>query len=265
MHIKKEVENRHNEILNALERIERNSANLPDGNLLIKQKKKPTFYHEHIDKDGNKTSTYLSKSDIKLIRALATKGYLKKLKRIVESEEKALARFIKDYNPEQKYDLYDNMNESRKDLVTPVFASVEEKVKEWRDETYASNDFHSEGLKVENSKGEMMRSKSEVIIANIISEYKDLEYRYEKPLEVMGGVSTLYPDFTIMNTKTGKIYYLEHIGMLEVSEYAESFIKKMNTYTKNGLRLGVDVLCTFESRTSGIDIAATRRTIEYML
>ena len=56
-----------------------------------------------------------------------------------------------------------------------------------------------------------MRSKSEVIIANLLHA-KGINYHYEEPLEFDG--ITNYPDFTIEDGSTGKTYYWEHLGML---------------------------------------------------
>ena len=63
-------------------------------------------------------------------------------------------------------------------------------------------------------RGEKVRSKSEVIIANhLYQKEKDLkiEYSYETKYEGKNGDCKL-PDFTI--TKGDKIYLLEHLGML---------------------------------------------------
>ena len=63
-----------------------------------------------------------------------------------------------------------------------------------------------------------MRSKSEVIIANILAKNNEhLLYKYERPLEVViaGHTQTIHPDFTIINIHTGKITYWEHAGRMD--------------------------------------------------
>lgn len=71
--------------------------------------------------------------------------------------------------------------------------------------------------------GDRVRSKSEVIIANILHQ-SGIEYQYEEVLFAPDG-SWRWPDFTL-NVK-GKTYYWEHLGMLDNEEYAREWkIKK---------------------------------------
>ena len=68
-----------------------------------------------------------------------------------------------------------------------------------------------------------MRSKSEVIIANLLHA-RGIEYRYEEPLEIDG--LTKYPDFTIEDDNTGRTYYWEHLGMLSDERYRKKVARK---------------------------------------
>ena len=61
------------------------------------------------------------------------------------------------------------------------------------------------------SRGEMVRSKSEVIIADHLAN-NGVEYGYEQPLTIKG--VTKYPDFTIEDMESGLTFYWEHCGML---------------------------------------------------
>lgn len=81
-------------------------------------------------------------------------------------------------------------------------------------------------------KGEVVRSKSEVIIANILYS-KEISYSYEKPL-TLGNV-TKYPDFTIEDDESGITYYWEHCGLLTDSFYKASWDAKKIWYRGNGI------------------------------
>lgn len=70
-------------------------------------------------------------------------------------------------------------------------------------------------------RGEMVRSKSEVIVANIL-EKMNIGYAYEEPLDVNG--KTYIPDFTLRYQ--GKIAYLEHLGMLGIKSYEKHWNEK---------------------------------------
>ena len=75
----------------------------------------------------------------------------------------------------------------------------------------------------------MVRSKSEVIIANILFD-RDITFYYEKPLYAPAG-SFYLPDFTIVHR--GEQYYWEHLGLLEKDEYRRHWETKKAWYEKH--------------------------------
>ena len=76
-------------------------------------------------------------------------------------------------------------------------------------------------------RGEAVRSKSEVIIADKLYRQK-LDYHYEAPLELGGVVK--YPDFTIEDDDAGKTYYWEHCGLLTDPAYLQRWSAKEKWY-----------------------------------
>lgn len=86
------------------------------------------------------------------------------------------------------------------------------------------------GRKHVASDGTLVRSKSEMIIANLLHA-KDLPYEYEAALT--RGSETRRPDFTI-RTPT-RTYYWEHLGMLGDAAYAQKWAKKEAWYKANGI------------------------------
>lgn len=78
-------------------------------------------------------------------------------------------------------------------------------------------------------KGERVRSKSEVIIANLLYQ-NNISYEYEKKLEYEKG-KWLEPDFTITLTD-GRELYWEHLGMLGVEDYDNRWLQKQDIYDK---------------------------------
>jgi hypothetical protein len=85
------------------------------------------------------------------------------------------------------------------------------------------------------TRGDAVRSKSEVIIANLLHS-KNIQYHYESPLEIDG--VTKYPDFTIEDDDTGITYYWEHCGMLADPEYKSRWEEKKQWYSGNGILEG---------------------------
>jgi hypothetical protein len=82
------------------------------------------------------------------------------------------------------------------------------------------------------SRGEAVRSKSEVIIANLLHA-KGIDYHYEHPLELGGVVK--YPDFTIEDDAAGITYFWEHCGLLHDSTYRRRWEEKRLWYLENGI------------------------------
>ena len=92
--------------------------------------------------------------------------------------------------------------------------------------------FFEENLIHRTSRGEMVRSKSEVIIADRLAAL-GVEYIYEHPLSIGG--ATKYPDFMIEDMESGNTFYWEHCGMLHVPSYRRRWEEKLAWYKANGI------------------------------
>jgi hypothetical protein len=79
-----------------------------------------------------------------------------------------------------------------------------------------------------SSRGEPMRSKSEVIIADQLAA-AGIDYEYEAKLVGRDG-KTRIPDFTVIDDDSGRSYYWEHCGMLMDPDYAKRWAKKLDWY-----------------------------------
>ncbi|MEM3765831.1 MAG: AAA family ATPase [Candidatus Bathyarchaeia archaeon] len=91
---------------------------------------------------------------------------------------------------------------------------------------------HPERLIHKTRTGVLVRSKSEVIVANILTDF-GISYEYEKPLYSKKDPNGFrLPDFTIKYE--GEEFYWEHLGMLEDPEYRKEWKIKENWYKENG-------------------------------
>lgn len=232
------------------------------------QKKKELIYYYHQYKVDTKKSwirKYINKNDFSLAKNLAQKHYAQAVKPIIEKNLKILKQFIGEYHPEEIEKIYDDLPSNRKILVDPYQISREERIRRWQQEEYEKNESYPENLRYETMQGEYVRSKSELIIADILYQHRnDILYKYERPLCLImdGREKTIYPDFTILNINTGEIVYWEHAGLMNDPHYADGFVKKMNTYISNGLRPGKDVLFSYESVTNPLEIGVIRKMVE---
>lgn len=92
--------------------------------------------------------------------------------------------------------------------------------------------FFEERLIHRSGRGEPMRSKSEVIIADALAA-AGVGYEYESAL-ILGG-ERRSPDFTIVDAESGRTYYWEHCGMLNDPGYARRWDAKQQWYRENGV------------------------------
>ncbi len=105
------------------------------------------------------------------------------------------------------------------------------------------------------SNGTLVRSKSEVIVADALTA-AGVEFDYEK--QFMGRDDTIrIPDFTIEDAATGEIYIWEHLGMLTDPGYADAWQRKKQWYADNGVEEGggefAKLIVTQDDERGGID------------
>lgn len=115
-------------------------------------------------------------------------------------------------------------------------------------------------------RGDAVRLKSEVIIANLLHA-AGVEYHYEHPLKLDGMVK--YPDFTVEDDDTGSTYYWEHCGLMHDPDYARRWEEKCAWYEANGIidhRMGGgpagSLILTYDSEAGGIDSAEISAIID---
>ena len=113
----------------------------------------------------------------------------------------------------------------RKILIDPIWLPDDEFRERWEAQKGEALAFRADDeSSFYTDKGERVRSKSEVIIANALHRNK-IPYRYEYPLQLSNG-KIVYPDFTVLNLKTRKEYIWEHFGMLDDPHYRETMLNK---------------------------------------
>lgn len=106
--------------------------------------------------------------------------------------------------------------------------------------------WYEEGKIHETLAAEMVRSKSEVIIANMLFE-RGLKFRYEVRLSASDGTFYL-PDFTIR--WNGEDWYWEHWGRMDEERYRNHREEKVEWYKKNFPERLIE---TFEGTTLSAD------------
>lgn len=112
------------------------------------------------------------------------------------------------------------------------------------------------------TRGELVRSKAEVIIANLLHS-RGIDYRYEEAL------GCRYPDFTIEDDRGGRTVYWEHLGLLQDPIYRARWMDKLDWYRKQGI-VPFDedsaaervLVCTQDDAQRGIDSQAIAQLMD---
>lgn len=257
-----------NEIM--LRKVEEFEANAPDGHLKIYRNKSGIYFGQQVfDPKANRwKAVYINKRNLSLAKALAHKLYYGQVKNVLQNNLKVLRQLQIVYHPKELEDGYSLLPEEIQMLVVPLQETSKMRIQKWNNEVYEPNPIMPEHLRYETEQGEYVRSKSEMIIANLLYQHRDtLLYKYERPLQVFSGgrVKVIYPDFTILNIATGKTTYLEHAGLMDDAKYANDYVRKFNTYMENDLLPGRDVLFTHESQMNPLELKILKKTIEILL
>lgn len=243
--------------------------NAPKGCLKWQNKNGKTYYYHQLKLDNNKWGReYIKKEELSLANKLAQKHYYALIKPIAKKQLEELEKLVRHYPSDDLEEVYDSLCHERKELCEPLSRGVKSQLLQWYEEVFEPTTMHPENLRYETEQGEMVRSKSELIIANILYRNRgDILYKYERPLELIcdGQNKTIYPDFTIINIHTGKIKYWEHAGRMDDTHYANEFVKKMNTYTSNGLVHGKDVVWTFETQSNSLDVGVVKKLVKQLI
>lgn len=258
------MENKNNRI-NFLKKVinvaQRDLDELPETSLVFSNaqgKKFTNFYELWYNSEGERIRRYLRRrdpKDMKLLRELAQKEYLQKVKEAAETELKNINKLqeiqITCANTIRPEDVQETMPQTIRDLIRPIIKPSDD----WQNlpfERKPADDRHI----YKTQKGEFVCSKSELMIANTLFEL-GIPYRYECALKMKDGL-VFHPDFTILKVKTNEVFYHEHCGMLGRERYSDDFIIRLKEYAKIGIYPGVNLSLSFESENVGIDLPNVR-------
>ncbi len=122
---------------------------------------------------------------------------------------------------------------------------------------------YSTGLHHQTQSGILVRSKSEQIIADRLT-FNKIPFEYEPPLPNENGPES-HPDFKIFITSQNRWIYLEHFGIINDSQYYESYKRRIQLYTDHHLLIGNDVFFTFDRPDGSIDIHGLDTLISMIL
>ena len=230
-----------------IHKIQQQLLNFPSGNLLCLHNGKYIKWYR--SEKGKRT--IISKKNLTFAQQLAAKNYLSSILLDLIQEKKSLISYLTQYeNFSPHVDQFLN-NPIFSALLPQTIYSLSEELSRWMKEPFSQNTSYSEHLKFHSISGNILRSKSEVFIDQLLYR-NSIPYRYECLLQIDD--ISFYPDFTIRHPKTGALVYWEHFGMMDNSSYAQKTFQKLALYTSHGYIPGVNMITTFESKDHPLDI-----------
>ncbi len=194
------------------------------------------FYQ--ITRDHQETRQINISNQSFLIKQLAEKKIYKKLLRIYRNNTRALRQFLSKYQPLDPTVLFtENL---RQILIEPVQMP----------DNYERCPFDPLVHIHETICGILVRSKSEVIIANALWHY-GIPFHYEEKFHTFDG-DYFFPDFTI-HLPDGSIIIWEHLGLLNKMQYCEKTAKKLYYLQLSHYTIGKNLILTQDNWQGSCD------------
>lgn len=249
---------------------ERQLQYVPEGTLRVSHFKNFTrYYWKH---NGSQTQgDYIKKKDVTLAQQLAQKEYLEKVLLLALRKKKQMQTLSVKYDSHDILKFHEKFSLARQELITPLILSDEENAQEWmREKKEELKKFHmnrvsspyplDDDMGIETERGELVRSKSEKIIADKLFKM-NIPYIYEMPL-LLPGYGYVYPDFTVFNKRERRQIYWEHFGMMDKEDYSEQAVKKIRKYEKNEIYIGRKLITTYETSTQVLNTKVLEKMIK---
>lgn len=259
------IELRKKELESIQKQVDDSAKDVPEGHLRVcKRNGIPRFYHMTNDpEDKYRNGTYIRKDNIALAKALAQKDYNQSVYKLVKKELSKLEHLGLLLESDDIEGIYRSLSESRQKLVSPCIKPKEEFVRQWKEVQYERKGFAEGTPEIITEQGERVRSKSEKIIADKLF-IKGIPYRYECPL-LLHGYGRIHPDFTVLNVRTRKEYYWEHLGMMDNPAYFQNVLVRLEQYEKNNILPGQNLILTYETAARPLDSRELERKIRIYL
>lgn len=234
---------------------------LPEGSLRIS-----SFYSngKKYDKwrvfspSENKLSN-LPKSERTLAQKYARRTYLESLLKDLENQQYACELFLKIYPTDSANAEKVLSNAGLAKLLVSLGEENDAIIQVWLSEPFTSSAGYPEALIYETMDGHLVRSKSEMIIADGLFRHK-IPYRYEQ--DHYFNYRNHCTDFTILHPIEYEEYYWEHFGLLDDESYSSKMGITISDYAAEGYMPMKRLITTFENRNHPLASAEVEEIIE---
>lgn len=268
--IKKDLLKRRDELGRVKGYAENKLSRAPKGSLRTSVNKGLTRYYE-VEECGDTRGKYINAKNLKRAKALAEKDYYQKLVKQAQKELNGIERMVKIidnnasiYKGKAFYaeEIYDSLNDGRRSLVSSAFIGDEEYAEKWQAKVYPTNPYKPEEKIYPTTKGDMVRSKSEALLANMYYRL-GIPYRYEAEIKLEDG-KRAYPDFTLLDISNRQEIYHEHLGRLDEDKYCLRNLCKIEDYRKVGIFVGKNLLITHEITGCPLNLQEVEKSMKWI-
>ncbi|MBP3895404.1 MAG: hypothetical protein J6D07_02955 [Mogibacterium sp.] len=242
--IKKQLEEKQADLI-------REMKELPEGSLLVYEKRGRNYYCQRLKKEGNrkKERRIAITNNPEMIFALTRKRYIESALDILDKDIDVLEQTITDYVPADETSVMVNFISKYPELERGIhFGKGDPEA--WTANHIPAQDLYSEDLKSISQAGEKMRSGAEMYIASRLDHF-GMPYKYEASTGIPD--ISYIPDFTIMRPRDRKIIYWEHLGKINDREYVQNNIHKLSVYIEYGICPWDNLILTYNNNSGGFD------------
>lgn len=193
----------------------------------------------------------------KLVNQLFEKKYQQEVVQRAGRNMEALQQLMKEYQSTDSDEIVKVLGPQYQ----KVFTERRQKLIEMRmTARYSKFPYNPKFHTHETDYGELVRSKSEQIIANSLFSY-GIPFHYEEEfLYQVGDIGRVYPDFTLL-FPNGRWKIWEHLGLLDDIAYCDRFAEKLNLYQMNGLVIGKDLIFTMDDASGNLSSGIIQQVI----
>jgi hypothetical protein len=172
--------------------------------------------------------------------------------------------------------LYTALTRSRKQMVLLVEGQTASRLNDFRDKSDTArrntNLFaavvrermdqipYAEHLIHTTEKGHLVRSKSELVIANMLF-HLGVQYEYEQALELKEGAPPIHPDFSFTDPAGDRIVW-EHLGMMSREDYRKGWERRKKDYEQAGFVVDVNLFTSEDDERGGLDSKPIKKIAE---
>ena len=235
-------------------------SHAPEGYLQSRPRKDSVAFYQggsHLGRTRAKNIT----GDRPLIKALFQKRLYQEIQRKAEKNLEALEALKTAYTPDHILDILPTLSKGYKDAAFLYDGRNDEESGFQKTQPNFDPQKHIH----ETTCGLLVRSKSEVIIANALTGY-GIPFQYEKPFPYADERGYYFEPYFTFELPSCETVIWEHLGLLNNLDYCQHNAYKLNTYQKHGFLIGRNLLITQDDQNGNCSSAYIDKVIrEHLL